>query len=426
MYKNKTKKGKNKTVKIKIVKNKTVKNKIVKTKIVKNKTPQNINHISLTISDKAKGHLFENPIIIKQNGKNTYKLGFKSYSPTVNQKLIELKTMSRENLADCNISDAFKMKTPLQINVKNKCYLYTSEEAKQLLMHNLAANKHVDPSIIIPPIQKQSNCWFNTMFATLFISDKGRKFFHYFRNLMIQGKRENDEIIPTQLADAFALLNFAIDAALSGSVYAYELDTNGIIKKIYDSIPSSYHKILPYIVNINKASNPIHYYMSMINYLDDSSLQILFVANILLDWESELMEKWKDVKNKNKGKGKNKNKNKNKNKEKVPHVIIFEIFDNASKTVVKPKEIKLDNYIYKLDSCVIRDTKQQHFCATIMCENKEMGYDGASFHRLVPMKWKTDINTNNIWEFEGTNNNGVPLKWSFMDGYQLLLYYRVK
>jgi hypothetical protein len=37
------------------------------------------------------------------------------------------------------------------------------------------------------------------------------------------------------------------------------------------------------------------------------------------------------------------------------------------------------------------------------------------------------INHDKKWEFEGsTNTDGTPLKWSFKEGYQLLLYYRVK
>jgi hypothetical protein len=55
-----------------------------------------------------------------------------------------------------------------------------------------------------------------------------------------------------------------------------------------------------------------------------------------------------------------------------------------------------------------------------------MGYDGASFHRLVPLQWKHRMNSNIDWEFEGTNDyDGTPLKWNFMKSYQLLIYYRV-
>ena len=117
-----------------------------------------------------------------------------------------------------------------------------------------------------------------------------------------------------------------------------------------------------------------------------------------------------------------------------PHMIILEVSDNSDKTsgmsgVVnnKPKTFTINSNKYLLDSCIIRDTSQQHFCATLTCENKEMGYDGMSFHRLVNMEWKKYINSNYIWEFEGSNNlDGTPLKWNFRHGYQMLFYYRIK
>ena len=50
-----------------------------------------------------------------------------------------------------------------------------------------------------------------------------------------------------------------------------------------------------------------------------------------------------------------------------------------------------------------------------------------SFHRLVPLEWKNKINSDIMWEFEGSNNSdGKPLTWNFLQGYQMLLYYRVK
>jgi hypothetical protein len=56
-----------------------------------------------------------------------------------------------------------------------------------------------------------------------------------------------------------------------------------------------------------------------------------------------------------------------------------------------------------------------------------MGYDGASFHRLAPLKWKPKMNSNMDWEFEGTKDyDGSMLKWNFMKSYQLLIYYRIK
>ena len=135
----------------------------------------------------------------------------KSYAPTINDQLVTLNSIDREDLLDCNINSAFKFKEPLQIGIPGtkKCFEYYTQEAQDFLLKNLSADKHINPKKIIPPIQSQSNCWFNAMFATFFISDKGRKFFHFLRQLMIEGKQSDGNAIPEKLRDAFALLNFA-------------------------------------------------------------------------------------------------------------------------------------------------------------------------------------------------------------------------
>lgn len=384
-----------------------------KFRVFKSKTPRDIQRASLIIAKSLKqpnsASGIKNPI---QN----HVMGFgkvSSYAPTINQDLVTLKSIPREKISDCNNSRAFKLEEPLKIAIPgayygNNCHKYSTPEAQKFLLHNLSANKHINPDIIVPPIQIQSNCWFNTMFATLFISDKGRKFFHYFRELMIESKQANGTPIPEKLADAFALLNFAVESALTGSKYAYELNTNSIIKQIYESIPDKYHKIYPYVVGVDAASNPIRYYGSIITYLDEHSLQFLFISQLKTDWRTRVEPELSKLQHK-------------------PHIIILEIFDDESKKIEKPENFAVLGAEYKLDSCVIRDTTQQHFCATITCEGEEMGYDGMSFHRLVPMKWKDTINQDKKWEFEGsTNTDGTSLKWSFKEGYQLLLYYRVK
>ena len=254
------------------------------------------------------------------------------------------------------------------------------------------------------------------MFVTLFVSDKGRKFFHYFRQLMIEGKQSDGSVIPQNLQYAFALLNYAIESCLTGSRYAYEMDTNVIIQQIFDSIPDSYHGRLPYLVSVNHASNPIKYYMSIVNYLGNKSLQIQFIPNITnkINWKKRVRHEVSNLSH-------------------LPHIIILEIFDerenragNSGKISDKSSEFTIYKTKYKLDSCVIRDIQQQHFCAMITCEEKEMAYDGMSFHRIVPMKWKDNINSQVKWTFEGSNNtDGSILEWSFMHGYQMLIYYRV-
>lgn len=376
------------------------KNKVL---VLKNRTPRNTLRLS-----KAVSHDIDDNTVAR--GKKLI-----SYAPSINQNLVSLKSMPRTELVNCNTESAFQLNTPLQIAVPGSffgrtCIPYDSPDARKFLLKNLQANKHIDAKKVIPPIQQQSNCWFNAMFVTLFISDKGRKFFHYFRQLMIEGKQSNGKQIPKGLRDAFALLNFAVESSLTGSRYAYKMDTNSVIKKIYDVIPDEYHKKSHYLVEVDKASNPIKYYNSIINYLGNNSLELLLVPDVTntSNWRKQIASEIKG-------------------RRKPPHVIILEIYDKSSSELAdKPTRFSVNNITYALDSSVVRDIEKQHFCATLTCEGKEMGYDGMSFHRLVPMKWKDKINKPLKWEFQGSNNlDGTPLEWSYRSSYHLLIYYRV-
>jgi hypothetical protein len=393
-------------------------NKSKKIKKLINRNPYYINELGQNINEILNKNInFEHHLANSINIENPE---IKSYSPTVNNELIMLKSIDRDKVFNCNNESAFDLKEPLQIGIPGKiygktCVPYYDEKAIQFLLKNLSANKHVNPEKIIPPVQSQANCWFNTMFVSLFISDKGRKFFHFFRQLMIEGKQVNGKAIPVKIRNGFALLNYAIESCLTGGSYAYILNTNAIIKDIYKSIPSHYKENLPYIKDADEAGNPIRYYASLIHYLNDESIQLLFIK--------EANEKWKEMIINNLEKQKH-----------LPHLIILEIYDSADKkpgmsgrTTNKPKSFFIKGCKYALDSCIIRDTSQQHFCASLTCEKNEMAYDGLSYSRLEPFSWKNKINTDLEWEFSGSkNSDGKPLKWNFLHGYQMLLYYRVK
>jgi len=389
-------------------KNKTKTKTKTKTHIIKNKTPK-------WLSDLAQGEK-----LVTSNKKI-----MSSYSPTINQELVTLQSgLSRLKIGDCNDYKAFKMEEPLKILVKNKvlfgkkCSPYYTDEAKEMLLANLAANKHVDPSKIIPPKQILGNCWFNAMFVMFFISDKGRKFFQFFRQLMIEGRQQNGKQIPLHLRNAFALLNFAVDSALTGSKNAVEMDTNNIIRQIYDAIPSSYNKQANYIPYVDEAGNPIKYYGSIINFLGNSSIQMLVLNDFtpVASWEDRITREINNRMHKH-----------------LPHIIVVEIFDGpretageAGKIKNRPLSLRVKGAEYILDSAVVRDIEQQHFCAMITCEGKQMAFDGYSYHRLTESPWKDKINSSDKWEFEGTKNyDGTPLKWSFLHSYQMLMYYRV-
>jgi hypothetical protein len=371
--------------------------------LLPNRTPQNINELSQDIDDETTNKSLK---MIDPAS---------SYSPSVNKELVLLESVQRKDVHNCNNSKAFLLEEPLQIGIPGfiygkYCHDYDSPEAKKFLLKNLAANKHVNPSKIVPPIQSLANCWFNTMFVTLFVSDKGRKFFHFFRQLMIEGKQSGGQVITDdKLKNGFALLNYAIDACLTGSKYAYTLNTNAVIHQIYAAIPPDYKSGLPYIKDINEAGNPIRYYMSLLNYLNNNALQMIYVSNANTKWKEQVVEQAKNL----------------------PHVIIIEFFndnsDTKDKVINKAISFDLNGHKYALDSAVIRDTSKQHFCATLTCEKKEMAYDGMSFHRLVKMDWKKHINSDFKWQFLGsTDNNRRNLTWNFTNAYQLLVYYRVQ
>jgi hypothetical protein len=377
--------------------------------VLPNKTPKNIDELSKDIDEETTNK----PLKMIDPAS--------SYSPSVNKELVLLESVQRKDVHNCNNSKAFLLEEPLKIGIPGLiygkyCHDYDSPEAKKFLLKNLAANKHVKPDKIVPPIQSLANCWFNTMFVILFVSDKGRKFFHFFRQLMIEGKQSNGQVIAEdKLKNGFALLNYAIDACLTGSKYAYTLNTNAVIHQIYDAIPEDYKSGLPYIKDINEAGNPMRYYMSLVNYLNNKSLQMIYVHNANTRWKEQILEQARKMSH-------------------LPHVIIIEIFSDNSDIKNKGEErvqnkaisFDLNGHTYALDSAVIRDTSKQHFCATLTCEKREMAYDGMSFHRLVSMDWKKHINSDFKWQFLGsTDNNRKNLTWNFVNGYQLLVYYRV-
>jgi hypothetical protein len=332
-----------------------------------------------------------------------------SYSPSINKKLVSLKSVQRKELFNCNNELAFLLEAPLKIGVPDKsgkkiCYPYDDPVAKKYMLKNLKANKHANPNKIVPPIQELANCWFNTMFVSLFISDKGRKFFHFLRQMMIEGKQKGGHPIPEVLRDGFALFNYAIDACLTGNKYAYILNTNAIIQQIYDSVPEDYKEKYYYIRDVDEAGNPIRYYLSLIEYLGNRSLPVLFVKDCGPNWQFQIQSKIVG---------------------RLPDVIILEFFNDDDPTTNKETSFTLNGAKYSLDSCIIRDTEKNHFSSLLTCEKKEMAYDGMSFHRLTYMDWKDKINTDFKWQFKGSEDEGRLLTWNFAKGYYMLIYYRV-
>jgi len=312
-----------------------------------------------------------------------------NYNLSINRNLNSFRPTQVEPLVVCNLRKAFRFEEKLQYKLNGKCYNYDTTIVKNYLINRLKNNDIVSVSKIIAPKQIDSNCWFNSMFMMFFISDRGRIFFHYMRELMINGKALNTKV-DAPMRDAFALLNFIIECCLSGNSLALNLNTNKIIKKIYQLTKES--NITVY--NINEAGNPIIYYQSLIKYLGSNELKLVVTNNL------------KEIKETD-----------------PPHIIIMEFFFNQSKM----RRFSIGKYIYELDSASVIDLSGQHFCSLVTCNGIEFAFDGYSKSRLIPFEWKSKINKNmdwgfkdNIYEFED------DALWNFLKGYSCLCYYRVK
>jgi hypothetical protein len=286
-----------------------------------------------------------------------------------------------------------------KIKLKNgTCVSYWNNDAQKLFMDNLSKHHIVNIKTLIGPKQSLYNCWFNTGFMINYISDKGRKFNKYFRQFMITGKSPKMKSYLKKIKAPLFLLNIAIEATLQGNELATIMNTNDIIEKIYKNIPKEYKKT-KYIFDVKEYGNPYMYQMSILNYLSNKVDQHFISGKLLFEY--------------------NKIHNKIKNNEDVLWVEI----SNSESNIVKNKKDKLineDNIIYGLDSILLRDVDKKHFCCLITINKKEYIYDGASEPSIKLFEWKKYINTNKSFRL---NENSA--KWNFMDGYQVLNYYRI-
>lgn len=336
----------------------------------------------------------------------------RSYEPSINKKLIPLRSIPRKtiNTKKCN-KNPFLVRKPqedFKIEINGKCYSFFERPAIDYLLHNLSANKHVNPNTLITPKQYDYNCWFNVMFVTYFISDKGRIFFHFLRHLMITGVQANGTVIEPELWKTLSLLNYFVDISAKGDPLAKKINTNSIILKLYNIIKHKTH-----IYKVHETGNPVTYYSTIINYLNNTDINILEVYCGQL-WkysvEAQLSKFLKETKGK------------------MPHIIILEFSALISNFVDKTRstELVLNNQKYILDSACILDTEREHFSSCLTLEKQDYMYDGLSNHRLIKKPWKSLLNSNVEWSFAGsTNHDGTLKKWSFLNGYHVLFYYMV-
>jgi hypothetical protein len=271
--------------------------------------------------------------------------------------------------------------------------------AKEALIHDLGvtSSKRIDPTKVIAPQQRQANCWFNTFFMCFFVSDKGRKFFRFFRELMITGERivlENGKPVrkkinkPTILK-ALAWLNLGISASINGDPIARVFDTNKIIERL-STAGIEYPKVKKY-------GNPIRAYTYLTRFLypagSSSARTNLGFMRIDMDFKGISFED--NIQNERRFLEPSK---------KTPDVLIVELYGkqpNSGKLIKKTEFIMPETDVkYVLDSIVVRDLTANHFCCVVTINGEEWGFDGASFNKLDRFEWKKLINSDTQWTFD--------------------------
>tara|TARA_Y100000816_G_scaffold16289_1_gene10724 strand:- start:15172 stop:16338 length:1167 start_codon:yes stop_codon:yes gene_type:complete len=351
----------------------------------------------------------------------------KSYSPNINRELDvkKLKTLKNQSVNLCN--------NLLQINIgtisKPKCLNFNNVLVKKFLLKNLMGSKYLDPNKFIAPKQLYSNCWFNTMFVTFFFSDKGRKFFRFFRNLMITGRKvDKSRLEDQELRKLLFIFNLYIEASynqdssklVKNKVNLHEqvkmltsnLDTNFLIKRIYNRIKKlSPHYSLP---NLDEAGNPLEFYKVIMSYLKYDILKILTI-----DLDINLKKKYITIENMLKLFF-----------TKEQDIIIFE--DHESKIdykMIYELEINSKKYKYKLDSIILtnknhyKPQENSHFVSVLTINKKYYKFDGSSYSKLSKFDWTKILNKNVDWTFK-ENPAYYPEKYNFKYGYKILFYYR--
>jgi hypothetical protein len=361
-------------------------------------------------------------------------LKLRSFSPLLNKqlKIHSLKTLRPNSLKLCD----GLLNLRINKNDPTSCKPYNNSNVQELLLHNLKSSKHLDVSRFIPPVQLLSNCWFNTMFVTFFFSDKGRKFFRFFRELMITGKKLDSTLIPSNIAKLFFILNLFIEASYNQTSKSHELfktmnaltdklNTNFFIYHIYQIINNKPNSINPNILfnnnnklydipNIKDAGNPLTYYESILKYLNYDTLKFMkqtFTSNSNI--KEIITKKFLSLSNI------------------IPDIIIIEDFQSTSTYETSYTLMSSSNEVinYVLDSIIITNkdhfdpAANSHFVSLLTVNSQEYKFDGSSLSKLQRFNWKKMINTNKNWNFK-ENPKYVPERYNFTKGYKIMFYYR--
>lgn len=350
---------------------------------------------------------------------------YQSYRPSFNKKL-ELNTsiknknkikntkkihaILRNNKTKKTLSNTTNFidpKTNIQYNLEIP---EDKQIIQKIMLSNLKNNKYVSSHNIIFPKQCSTNCWFNVLFCIHFLSDKGRLFTKPIRMNIINENYDQTLLSQTDkklFTQSLMLLNIAIEASLTGSPIAKDMNTNEIISGIYDSFITKTY----WMKKTGDYGNPAEYFFKFIRFIYPTDI-IYLDLNLYNNMHIT-----------------NSFKNQYIIADNLPHICYLEIFDSTSITLHNKKmfitiksNISGDTANYILDAICIRDIEQQHVGCLITLDKKGFFFDGDSNLKKRPLNWKTNKFINSNYTFSIENNAS---KFNLRRGYQILYFYRV-
>jgi len=339
-----------------------------------------------------------------------------SYTPSINKQLQTIRDNPITSIFGCGLEENLKKTyapSQFKIRITNgtpKCVWASTKEAREIFRRHFNTQIKLNPDRMIFPMQRYSNCWFNTMFVCFFVSDKGMKFMRFFRHMMIEGKLLNGKSIePKSLRDTFLLFNAMIEACYNQGLfqneYSLALNTNNIIFHIYNSIPK-----VEGIYKVDEYGNPYTYYRRLIQYLEAEPVSVKMIRYSLHDTVTKFFNSTMRLGNV------------------LPDIIIVTLSDNENPAYAqthsfqdKPTLVQHSNATYRLDSVICRDVKKEHFCCGITCNQDYYIYDGSAFSKLKKMDWPSWLNRDYNWKTYAKSSS-----WNFTRGYFMLYYYRVQ
>jgi len=376
------------------------------------------------LQDTSSHHDLIKPVKLSKN-----KVTKMSYNPSINKKLKSINSVSKEK-SIFKKNECKDNQIAVKIKDKRKCMNWNSVKVKNLMLKNLSSKKKPIPSNIVAPIQIDQNCWFNAFFMVFFISDKGRKFMRFFREAMITGKFVNGKEIPQRLKLPLFYLNKSIESSLIGkedpSNYFHLYDTNKLIVEIYKNIPKNIRS--PIIKNRHQHGNPYHYYVALIEYLSKNhTYNPLHPVSVHIEtlMNSGSYNYYINIKNIEGKPYENivELRPNHTNLQHIPDILILEYNDYFRLILsdkIKYKNVKTNKtHTYKLDSAVLRNTERIHFTSYITLNGESYTFEGMHESPLEKYDWKKDINRDKNMSIGNDERH-----FNFMQGYQLLFYYR--